>query len=136
MARGVWDRQSAASFDIRVTDTDAPSYLNRSPMSVLIAAEEEKKRKYVTACGDRRTSFTPLVTSVDGVLAPEFTFFLKRIADGLSAKWDRPYNQIMCWVRRRISFAILRATDICIRGTRTKWRSLGLEDGSTIGMAI
>ena len=24
-ARGVWDRQSAASFDIRVTDTDAPS---------------------------------------------------------------------------------------------------------------
>ena len=136
MARGVWDRQSAASFDIRVTDTDAPSYLNRSPMSVLIAAEEEKKRKYVTACEDRHTSFTPLVTSVDGVLAPEFTFFLKRIADGLSAKWDRPYNQIMCWVRCRVSFAILRATNVCIRGTRTKWRSLGLEDGSTIGMAI
>ena len=45
-ARGVWDRQSAASFDIRVTDTDAPSYQNRNPMNVLKTAEIEKKNKY------------------------------------------------------------------------------------------
>ena len=66
-ARGVWDRQSAASFDIRVTDTDAPSYLNRNPMSILVSAENEKKSKYSTACEERHISFTPLVTSVDGV---------------------------------------------------------------------
>ena len=80
-------------------------------------------------------SFTPLVTSIDGVFAPEFMFFLKRLADGLASKWDRPYSHGV-WVRCRISFAILRATNICIRGTRPKWRSLGVEAGYTIGMAF
>ena len=135
-ARGVWDRQSAASFDIRVTDTDAPSYQNRNPMNVLKTAENEKKNKYGPAWEAKHMSFTPLVTSIDGVLAPEFTFFLKRLADGLASKWDRPYSHVMCWVRCRISFAILWATNICIRGTRFKWRSLGVEDGYTIGMAF
>ena len=82
-ARGVWDRQSAASFDIHVTDTDAPSYQNRNPMNVLKTAEIEKKNKYGPACEEKHMSFTPLVTSIDGVLAPEFTFFLKRLADVL-----------------------------------------------------
>ena len=44
-ARGVWDRQSAG-FDIRVTDTDAPSYQNRNPMNEMKTAEIEKKNKY------------------------------------------------------------------------------------------
>ena len=135
-ARGVWDRQPAASFDIRVTDSDAPSYQNRNPMNVLKTAEIEKKNKYGPACEEKHMSFTALVTSIDGVLAPEFTFFLKRLADGLASKWDRPYSHVMCWVRCRIPFAILRAINICIRGTRSKWRSLGIEDGYPIGMAF
>ena len=80
--------------------------------------------------------FTPLVTSIDDVLAPELTFFLKRLADGLASKWDPPNSHVMCWVRFRISFAILRTTNICIRDTRSKWRYLGAEDGYTIGMAF
>ena len=101
-------------------------------MNVLKTAEIEKKNKYGPACEEKHMSFTPLVTSIDGVLAPEFTFFLKRLPEGLASKWDRPYSHVMCWVRCRISFAILRATNICIRGTRSKWRSLGVEDGYTI----
>ena len=27
------------------------------------------------------------------------------------------------WIRSRLSFAILRATNLCLRGSRTKWRS-------------
>ena len=44
--RGVWQSQTVALFDIRVIDTDAPSYLHRDVASVLLSAEEEKKRKY------------------------------------------------------------------------------------------
>ena len=40
-ARGVWTPQSEALVDI---DTDARTYCSRSPMDVLSAAEEEKKR--------------------------------------------------------------------------------------------
>ena len=63
--RGVYVRQGGASFDIRVSDTDAISYQNRSPMSVLHSAEVEKKTKYSDACQERHMSFTPLVMSVD-----------------------------------------------------------------------
>ena len=50
---GVYVRQEGASFDIRVSDTDAISYQNRSPMSVLHSAEVEKKTKYSDACQER-----------------------------------------------------------------------------------
>ena len=43
--RGVYVRQGGASFDILVSDTDAISYQNRRPMSVLHSAEVEKKTK-------------------------------------------------------------------------------------------
>ena len=46
--RGVYVRQGGASFDNRVSDTDAISYQNRRPMSVLHSAEVEKKTKYST----------------------------------------------------------------------------------------
>ena len=32
----------------------------------------------------------------------------------------------------RLAFAILRATGLCVRGSRSKWRCLGLEDGAAI----
>ena len=30
------------------------------------------------------------------------------------------------------SFAILRAALLCVRGSRTKWRSLGIIDGASL----
>ena len=123
--RGVYARQGGASFDIRVSDTEAISYQNRSPMSVLHSAEVEKKTKYSYACQERHMSFTPLVVSVDGMLAPEFASFLRRIGEALSTKWEKPYSKTMNWVKCRLSFAVLRASNVCFRGTRTKWTSLG-----------
>ena len=130
--RGVWQPQAEALFDVRVTDTDAQSYLHRSPKDVLTTAENEKKKKYSTACEERRANFTPLCVSVDGMLGSEADFFFKRLGDHLARKWEKSYSQVMGWVRARLSFAILRATNLCVRGSRTKWRSLGIEDGAGI----
>ena len=66
--RGVWIPQGEALFDVRVVDTDAASYVNRSVSAVLASAEEEKKRKYLSAAELRHASFTPFVVSVDGAL--------------------------------------------------------------------
>ena len=54
--RGVWQPQVEALFDVRVTDTDAPSYVAKSVSSVLAAAEEEKKGKYGAAVEARHLS--------------------------------------------------------------------------------
>ena len=132
LVRGVWHPQQNASFDIRVTDTDALSYAGKSSEQILRAAEQEKKQKYPVACTSRHITYTPLVVSVDGLLAPEFLFFIKTLALRLSEKWGKPYSLIAKWVRTRLNFAIFRATNLCIRGTRTKWRSLRFADDANL----
>ena len=81
----------------------------------------------------RYISLTPLVASVDGLLAPAFQNFLKVLAGRLAEKWDMPYSKIASWIRTRLSFAIFRAANLCIRGTRAKWNSLRFEDGAGVG---
>ncbi len=51
--RGVWEPQTEALFDIRVVDTDAPSYVSRPITSVLASAETAKKTKYLEAATNR-----------------------------------------------------------------------------------
>ena len=58
--RGVWQPWVDVLFNVRVVDTDAPSYCDRSPQAVLGSAEAEKKRKYLEACLARHAGFTPL----------------------------------------------------------------------------
>ena len=111
--QGVWEPQTEALFDIRVVDTDARSYCAHSHRDVLGSAEVEKKHKYLQACQDRRATFTPLCVSVDGMLGSEVEFFVKRLGDFLAARWERPYNVVMGWVRAHLSFAILWAALLC-----------------------
>ena len=47
---GFWRRGTTAIFDIRITDTDAPSNRNQDPVKVLAAHEKMKKAKYLEAC--------------------------------------------------------------------------------------
>ena len=133
---GVWMPQSEALFDIRIIDTDARSYCNRSPSEVLLTAEVEKKKKYHLACTERRAQFTPLCVSVDGMMGKEASVFVKRLSERLSMKWNQNYNNTLCWVRTRLTFAILRATILCLRGSRTKWRSINITDGSSLDLIM
>ena len=74
--------------------------------------------------------FTPLCTSLDGLLGREANVFVKRIAERLSYKWNTNYSQVLGWIRTHLSFSILRATVLCLRGSHTKWRSINVVDGS------
>ena len=124
--RGVWSPQVEALIDFRVIDTDAQSYSGHIPREVIAMAEREKKRKYGDACEERHSMFSPFCCSVDGMLGGEAEVFVKLIGENLSLKWDRNYSEIMGWIRSRLSFAILRSTILCLRNSRTKWRSLGV----------
>ena len=65
--------------------------------------------------------FTPLCVSVDGLLGEEADFFIHRLCDFLSIKWERPFSLVMNWIQAHLSFAILWATLLCVRGSCTKW---------------
>ena len=101
---------------------------------MLTNAEKEKREKYCSACLNRWALFTPLCVSVDGMLGREATVFLKRLGDRLAVKWERGYSEVMSWIRARLSFAILRASILCLRGSRTKWRSVEHFDGAPLAL--
>ena len=87
---------------MRVTDTDAPSYVGRPVAAVLATTKEEKKIKYLSAIEACHASFTPFVVSVDGAMARDASVFLKHLADKLSCRWGdlivkRSYGQKILW---------------------------------------
>ena len=70
--------------------------------------------------------------SVDGLVGDEAACFLKHLGRSLSVTWEHHYGEVIRWLQARLAFALVRATNVCIRGSRTKWRSLGLEDGAAV----
>ena len=87
--RGIWQPQTEALFDIRVVDTDAPSYVKRTVEAVLQTAEQEKK-KYLEAVQTRRATFSPFVVSVDRVLGREANVLIKHLAEKIAYTWESP----------------------------------------------
>ena len=128
--QGVWIFQAEMLFNIHVVDTDAQSYCHHTPMAVLSTAEHYKKQ-YSQACQDHRATSTPICVIVDGMLGCEAIAVLKWIGD-MSAKCEVDYGTLIGWVHARLSFAIFCATLLCVRGSCTKWRALGLVDGASM----
>jgi len=54
------------------------------------------------------------------MFGPEAINTLKWIAQLLSEKWRRPYSSTFGYVKSRMSIAVARATNLCLRGTRMK----------------
>ena len=117
-ALGFWSRDRETIFDIRITDADSKSQRNTTNEKVLAKHEKEKKKTYGEACANRRKHFTPLVFTVDGMRGKEANAAMKRLAATLAAKWSRPYSQVCGYVRSRLSLALVRSANSCLRGTR------------------
>ena len=117
-ARVFWEnRWQCAFFDIRVFYPNAQS--NRS-ISAYTKHEAEKKRTYGQRVREvEHGSFTPLVFASTGGMGKEATVCYKRIASLLALKRNTTYSHMMAWIRCRLSFALLRSSLMCIRGTRS-----------------
>ena len=118
--RNFWSRQQTALFDVRVVDTNQPSYASREPSKVLKSHEQTKKKKYLEVCKETRRSFTPLVFSVDGLPSSETSAATKRLASHLSRKWGRQYSEVCGYVRSRLQLSLVRSSHVCLRGERHK----------------
>ena len=57
-------------------------------------------------------------TLLDGGMGRECQAFYNHIALLLTFKWDMHQSKITSWVRARLSFALIRSTNMCIRGSR------------------
>ena len=122
VVNGFWRQGTISIFDIRITDTDAPSNKTKDPGKILRTQEKEKKNRYGEACKEAHRHFTPLVYSVDGMEGTEAKAARKRLASILAVKWNRNYSQVCGFVHSRLAVALVRATSKCLRGSRKPTR--------------
>jgi len=130
--RGFWEHQREALFDCRIFNADAISYVNTPITTLLENQRNDKKKQYNSAVEKRRGTFTPFIASCDAILDVEAEHYLKRLSSYLSEKWEKSYSEVIGWVRARVQVCILRSVSLCLRGSRTKWLSSIIEDGSAL----
>ena len=129
-ARGFWDRQSSAFFNVRVCHPNAESYKDLSPEQIYRQHENGKKRSYARRVMKiEQGTFTPLEFSTTRGMAEECRRYHSRLAELLAIKKGEDYSTTIAWVRTKVSFAILRAALLCLRGSRTLKRRNNLDMG-------
>lgn len=122
-AGGFWggDRQRCAFFDVRVFYPLAHSYRNSPQDRCYRQHEQAKRRAYEERVREvEGGSFTPLVFSSTGGVAPAATIFLKRLASMLAERRDISYAEAVHWLRCRLAFSLLRSAVLCLRGSRMR----------------
>ena len=116
------ERRCPSALPTLMTTQDPCTRSNRqiSLLSTYRRHEQEKKRQYDQRIREvEHSTFTPLVLSTTGGMGRAATTFYKRLAAMLSEKRDVPYSKMIGWIRCRLSFSLLRASVISIRGTRS-----------------
>ena len=118
-ARGFWERQRSAFFDVRVCYPNAESYADLSPQQIYSKHENVKKRKYAEQILQiEQGTFTPLIFTTTGGMAPECQMFHSRLAELIATKKAEEYSKTMNWLRVKISFSLTRSALVCLHGSR------------------
>ena len=128
-ARGFWTRGQRAFFDVKVFDPNAQRYSGQSLSQCYITNEKDKKRAYNERVREvENGTLTPLVFSCYGGMSSECSHFFKRLCSLLAEKRDENLSLTTSWVRRKISFALLRSCLMCVRGTRHRYYKYKFSD--------
>ena len=119
-ARSFWRDGQQAFFDVRLTNADCESQKDKPLKSILRNHEQMKKTEYNTRVMEvEQGTFTPIVLTIKGVMGPETTQYHKALAQKISQKSGERYEDITRLIRVKISFLVLRASLLCLRGSRT-----------------
>ena len=128
-ARGFWERQKSAFFDVRACHTNADSYRDLTPKQVYKKHENQKKRQYAKRVMEiEQGIFTPLVFTTRGGIVDECVKYHSKLAELIPSKKGESYSSAISWIRAKVSFAIVRSAILCLRGSRSRRRKLDFVD--------
>ncbi|CAB9496704.1 expressed unknown protein [Seminavis robusta] len=65
-----------------------------------------------------RAAASQQLLEMDGMLAPQAKTLLQRLASATASKTQFSYSQMMFFMQTRISIALVKATHLCLRGSR------------------
>ena len=98
-------------------------YERQTAEQILETNASEKKRQYCRRVLEvENATFCPLIFTTNGGMGRECQAFYNRLAQILAEKWGTAQSITVSWLRTRISFALCRSTNMCVRGSR-KWRT-------------
>ena len=137
-ARNFWQRGQDAFFDVCVTHVNAPSQKKQETKVTFHRHEERKKRNYMERClYVEHATFTPLVIGTNGGMGDECEKFLfKNLAELLAKKDGEEYSDVMMSLRTMLSFQVLRAAVLCVRGSRRPWSQNSSKLSSDFGLSL
>jgi hypothetical protein len=115
-ARGLFQDQEDSLFDVVVVNTFNPSAKKKGlkPLSVLRAAENQKRAEYEERVIRNGETFTPLASSVLGTLGPEAEQVLLTLCSKLSKEGGET-APTESHARMSIQAATIKATSLCLR---------------------
>ena len=111
-ARGFWERQRSAFFDVRVCHSND---------SYRAARERQEETLYQRVMDVEQVT---LVFTTTGGMGEECKSYHNRLAELVAAKKGEDYAITVSWILSKVSFAILRSALLCLRGQRTAKRTI------------
>ena len=124
-ARGFWQDDAMAFFDVRVFNPFAKTYINAKNDKLDAAFnqnEKEKKNSYNQRVIEvEHGSFTPIVLSAYGGFGRETERFVSNLIHKIAEKKDMPVSVVANYIRTKISFILVKSQVLCMRGSRKVW---------------
>ena len=114
LVSGLFRLLQDAYLDVAVSDTGAACYVNRKAMACLREKETRKRGKYEERVEPLGGTFSPLVCSVYGTLAPEAEEILTLVVKGLD-KDAVEKRSTVAWERIALQVGIVKAVSLCLR---------------------
>ncbi len=120
-ARGLWGPFQKTMFDVRIFHPNAPSYRNKTISELYRMHEKAKIKEYQhRVIQTEKASFTPLIYSTNGGMAPQSVIFHKKLAHQIADKRKEKYADVISCMRTKLCFSMLKSVLISIRGARGK----------------
>ena len=115
-ARGFSEAGQMAFFDVRVFNPTAKRYVNQEISKTYEVNEREKKKLY----NERKLP-------IEHGISRECKKVYARLAEMISHKMGTSYSVIAAWVRRKITFSLIKSIGMCLRGSCSVFYNDALE---------
>ena len=134
---GVWGSHERTFIDVRVMHPNCDTYIDMPLKDVYAHHETLKKNQY----NERilqvdKGSFVPVIFSTFGGMGAEATSYHKRIASLISLKKKEEYADVVCYIRTRIRFSLLKSVLMAVRGVRGKSKEIPTAPISTLSFNL
>ena len=137
-ANGFWGcKHETTYFYVCIFNPLAKSNSSMPLTSCYRKHENEKCRNYEARIREiEHSTFTPLVLSTSGTMAPAAKVTYNRLASLIAEKHQQPYSLTVNWLRCKLSFSLISSTVMCLRGARSTYHRPSNLSESPMDLAI